>query len=333
MTPEENLARYESVLSNLQDAIGWVETVVPKRAENWRAYYYRDVLQHFIELNKRRVLYDDEYHVVPLLESWIAARHLTDLHEKYEGRKEKPFLEKLRASTFGPRYPLQEMKNLGHKRKGSYGRDIESELIVASQIKTPDIVRFDSADLTLDLPSCKLGIEVKRLQNTGHIVDRYIEACRQIEENLNIEMGLVMFRFDRLVYHNVRGGIHLLRPLLERKKQTTYVQTSFENVFNFCYFQTSSFREEYVELFIAETKRLGFKKVLGFGVTLTMPFVYGRALNLNINGNTEITIWTFENFDEAFRKKVHGEFLEVFNYETKNKINYTTPIVSPQFLG
>jgi hypothetical protein len=329
MTPEENLTGYESVLSNLKEAIGWVETVVPNRDEKWRAYHYKDVLQDFIELNKKGLFNRNTYPALPLLETWIAARHLTDLHEKYRGRKEKYFLQKLRASTFGPRYPFQEMEGLGNKRKGTYGRDIESELLVASQIKTPEIVRFDSADLTLDLPSCKLGIEVKRPKSTGHIVEKYLEACRQIEENPNIDLGLVMFRFDRLVYHNMRSGIYLPKPLLERKKQVTYVQSSYDNVFNFCYFQTSSFRKEFVDLFETETKQLGFKKVLGFGVTLTMPFVYGDAMHLNINGNTEITVWTFENSDEVLRRKAHSEYMEVFEYEKSKRISYTTPLVFP----
>jgi hypothetical protein len=331
MKPEENLAGYESVLSNLNEAIEWVETVVPNRDENWRAYHYRNVLQNFIEINKRKLFNYNTYPALPLLESWIAARHLTDLYEKYKGRKEKSFLDKLRASTFGPRYPFQEIKGSGNKRKSSYGRDIESELIVATQIKTPEIVSFDFADVTLNLPSGKLGIEVKRVQSAGHIVSKYLEACRQIEKNKNIDLGLVMFRFDRLIYHNIRGCLYLPRPLLERKKQPTYVQTSYEKVINFCNFQTSSFTNEFVELFKRETKRFEFKKVLGFGVTFTMPFVYGEALHLNINGNTEITVWTFENFDEIFRRKVHSDYMNVVEHEIGNKENYTLPLVFPQF--
>ena len=176
--------RIRQVYDDYCRAIRWVEATVEKVPPNPRMYVYRDILQkevldfeNGIELSTST---PEETNAI--LEANLESAILIDVHKQFGGRREKEFVDKLRESQFGPVYSNDEQLGKG-PTKSAFARDIQSELLLATRSKRPEIVTFDAHDIVYDLGDQKFGIECKRIHSEKQIFSRFHEACSKLQTN------------------------------------------------------------------------------------------------------------------------------------------------------
>jgi hypothetical protein len=178
------------------NALDWVISIVDPIPEYCRRFFeYKEVLkrqlEEFVEsqVPKTSTVPEMREHA----EAFLEACALVDIHKRFVGKTDRDFTVKLRESFFGPQYASDEEKN-GKINKGSFGRNIQSELILATRYRSLEKVSFGKHDIVYDLGDTKFGTEVKRIQEEAGIVDLFADACQQLEGNPDIEYGMVALR-------------------------------------------------------------------------------------------------------------------------------------------
>lgn len=314
-------------VADLENAITWVRTLIPDLKKSWRYFQYRDLLQRLIN-NAYDPIYlkVNEAELSHVLEAFNSVQILLTIHRKLKNRSDPTFRTKLREATYGPLFPVQETKDLQNKSWGSHGRNTEAELLIAALVKNPDSITFDSADFAITTPSYKIGVEVKRLQSPTKIVRHYLNAAKQIQENPKIQWGVVMLRFDRLLYSNKKGPILLTKPVLERKRYVGLRVKEPAEMIPHLRFQVESLQTDYAHLFLAETKNFNLKKVLGYGVYINMPFAIGQPQIIQNEGLVKMTFWGAKEGDTE-RLKAREEFMGSQEYRDRITIVPTSPII------
>jgi hypothetical protein len=314
-------------VADLDDAIAWVGTLIPDLKKSWRYFHYRDLLQELIDdANDPTYLTINMAELSYVLEAFNSTQTLLAIHRKLKSRTDPPFRIKLREATYGPLFPSQETKDLHNKSWGSHGRNTEAELVIAALVKDPDAITFNSADFAITTPSYKIGVEVKRLQSPTSIVRLYLAGAKQIQENPDIQWGVVMLRFDRLLYSNKKGPILLTKPMLERKRYVGLRVKESEEMIPHLRFQVESLQRDFAHLFLAETRNFNLKKVLGYGVYVNMPFAIGQPPNIHNEGLVKMTFWGAREGDIE-RLKARKEFMESQEYRDCITIEPTSQVI------
>lgn len=184
----------EQILYEYKQALVWVESLIPDIRKTTRIFKYLEVIETSIQANNEKT--PNPNLLLLVLEAHQKSDLLIQLNKKFQTRQEKPFIDKLRDSMFGPVFLHKEILQGKGPAKNSFGRDTESEFYFAAHVKNPEIVTFEGNDVVYDLKDYKLGIEVKRIHSLDQIESNFKIACDQIHRNKEIKYGIVGFRFD-----------------------------------------------------------------------------------------------------------------------------------------
>jgi|GEM_PF-7088506 len=295
-------------------ALDWAVALVDPIPDYCRRFFeYRDILQkqlvEFEENEKPKTT------TVPEMrehaEAFLEACALVDIHERFYGRTDKEFKVKLRESFFGPQYASDEEKG-GKTNKGSFGRNIESELILASRFKYLDKVSFEEHDIVYDLGDTKFGTEVKRIQEESGIVDLFADACQQLEANPNIEYGMVVLRFDKYMFMTSKGKILLTRPTLLHRENIILKAKDDKEIFDYYENQTETFHKQFESELRRRMIRGGYKKVAGYCVYIYSSFLKGDPIVIFSAGYASYMLWHSDR--EPKRKEVFFRIMEELDF-------------------
>jgi hypothetical protein len=260
----------EEVLKSYKAAILWVESLIPDIKPTCRIYEYLKLLELTVHENRAGVTTSKPTRLI--LEAHQKSNLLIEIYRRFEKRREPQFINKLRESLFGPVYSHEEELGKGPSRS-SFGRDIESEFLMATRIRNPEIVSFEGNDIVYDLKDFKFGVEVKRIHSLENINDQFIKGCQQIDTNASIQCGMVALRFDNHFYYRNEGG---LVELIERGEHILSFKSA-QACSNAATFQTGVFLEQRGTEFLERARP--FQKVKGVCVFCFLP---GMLMDTNV---------------------------------------------------
>jgi hypothetical protein len=198
----------EKIFEEYKTAVSWVKSIVSDIPENSRMYEYLKHLELTVEENAKNI--SSPKSLLLILETNQHSSFLVGLHKKFKTRTEKPFLEKLRTTLFGPVYTHREVLTAAGPSRNPLARNIESELIMASRVAHPEIVTFEGGDVIYELGYYKFGMEVKRVHSLEKVIQRFREGCEQVQRNAAVRYGAVAFRFDKHFFVTDQGSLRLM---------------------------------------------------------------------------------------------------------------------------
>jgi len=292
-------------------AVAWVESIIKKIPDNARMYVYRATLEKEVKDFEGGI---ELASATPaetnaILEANLESAILIDIHKKFGNRREKEFIDKLKESLFGPPYSNDELTGNPAKGKGksrtSFGRDIQSELLLATRIIHPEIVSFKGNDIVYDLGTFKFGAEVKRIHSEAQISPRFNEACQQLQDNPEIQFGLVALRFDKFYFPNVEGY-----ELLElAKRENSILRTANEDeLANAAGYQTRAFRNKYNNILAQQALR--WSKVSGLCAFIYIPCLLGTPSTPYNVGQLIYNFWDIVGPNRESRKSAYTSLIE-----------------------
>ena len=184
----------DQVLADYKNAIEWAKSLIPDIKPTCRIYQYLELLEATVRANAQGTIVSKP--TLLILDALHHSNFLIGIHKKFHNRRDEVFLQKLRASLMGPVFSNKEELGEGFS-KGSKARDLESELILAAQIRNPEVVSFEGNDVVYDLKDYKFGAEVKRIHSLENIEHQFLKGCKQLVKNSAAKYGMVTFRFDK----------------------------------------------------------------------------------------------------------------------------------------
>jgi hypothetical protein len=277
-------------------AMDWVEKTIQKVPVDNRFYQYRETLKKQLDEHidgelKHSGGSEMKLHTEANLEAFV----LVDVYKKFSNRADKEFKDKLREMLFGPPYSSDEQSGEQNPVISTLGRDIGSELILASKLKNPERISFVKSDIVCDLVEYKFGFECKRIHSDEKIIRNFNRASAKLQENENIDYGFVALRLDKFFFQDKIGGVLLPRPMLVERGDGVFGSEDKDAVFRELKIQTRTFFEVYHKRFAALIWENKWNKVAGYCVWFYLPCFIGNPIVINPIGFVEFVLINFTN--------------------------------------
>lgn len=298
-------------------ALDWAVALVDPIPDYCRRFFeYKEILEkqlnEFVESEKAKNT------TVPEMrehaEAFLEACALVDIHKRFFGRTDREFKVKLRESFFGPQFASDEEKG-GKVNKGSFGRNIQSELILASRFKYLDKVSFGEHDVVYDLGDTKFGIEVKRIQEESGIVDLFADACGQLESDPKIDYGVVVLRLDKFIFLENKGGVELPKPTLFPRESLVLRGKNDKELSDFHESQMKYFHKQFEPELRDRMIKGGYKKVVGYWPFNYLPSLIGNPIVISSGGFVSFMLWHSEL--EPKRRETLLRIMEEMDFQGK----------------
>jgi len=295
-------------------ALDWAVSLIPKLPKHCKRFFeYKDILkQQFDEYQRgEHVVISERSEMIANMETHLEAFALVDIYKKFALCKDTEFIRKLRESFYGPSTTVDEETG-GSKSKGSFARNILSELILASKFKNPEKVSFQEHDIVYDLGDSKFGVEVKRIQEEANIVDLFADACRQLQQNSSIEYGMIALRLDKYFFTDKKGGIILPKTTLFPREDVVFRANSEMELYKDYKFQTDTFHKQFEPALGTRMAQNEYKKVAGYCVFIYTPALVGKPSVIFASGYASFILW--HSNQEPKRKDIFDKIIEELEF-------------------